>query len=262
MNSLKQWSLITGASGGIGYELATVFAKNGWNLVLVARSEEKLIELKNKLESAFKIRVEIISIDLSQRTAPQKVFDSLQKKHISILALVNNAGFGVFGKFSETSLDKEINMIDLNIVSLTILTKLFLKEMIQNKKGYILNIASTAAFQAGPLMAIYYATKAYVLLFSEAISNELKGTGVTVTAYCPGATQTGFQAAANAEKSALFQQRKLPSAQEVAEDAYKALLKKKTVAIHGLVNWTLANSVRFMPRKVITSIVRKIQKQI
>jgi uncharacterized protein len=150
-------------------------------------------------------------------------------------------------------------MINLNITALTQLTKLFLKDMVERRSGKVLNVASTAAFQPGPTMAVYYATKAYVLHFSEAIANEVKPFGVTVTALCPGATESGFQAAAAMEDSKLVKGRKLPAAKEVAQYGYNAMMKGKTVAIHGFVNYILANSVRFMPRNVVTKVTRFIQ---
>jgi uncharacterized protein len=252
-------ALITGASNGIGLELAKVHASKGDNLVLVARNKAKLDELKAELENQFKIKVYTIGKDLAAANAAQDVYDETKKQNIQIDFLINNAGFGDFGMFYETDWNKELQMINLNITTLTHFTKLFLQDMVKRRSGKIMNVASTAAFQSGPTMAVYYATKAYVLSFSEAIDNEVSDKGVTVTALCPGATESGFQAAAAMEESALVKGRKLPTSKEVAEYGYKAMMKGKTVAIHGLMNWIMANSVRFTPRALVVKITRKIQ---
>ncbi len=252
-------ALITGASNGIGLELAKVHASKGDNLVLVARSKSKLDELKSELETKFKIKVHTIGKDLSAANSAQEVYDETQQNGIQVDYLINNAGFGEFGMFTETDWAKEAQMISLNINTLTHFCKLYLKGMVARQSGKIMNVASTAAFQSGPTMAVYYATKAYVLSFSEAIDNEVRDKGVTVTALCPGATESGFQAAAAMEESALIKGKKLPTSQEVAEYGYKAMMKGKTVAIHGTMNWILANSVRFLPRSVVVKTTRKIQ---
>jgi len=255
----KSTALITGASGGIGYELAKVMAKNGINLVLVARSLGKLEELKQELEKEFGISVLCLPADLSDTAQCQKLFTEIQNRKMHIDFLVNNAGFGDFGKFAESEWGKTHQMVELNITSLTFLTRLFLPGMLQRKKGKILNVASTAAFQAGPLMAVYYATKAYVLSFSEAIANELEGTGVTVTALCPGPTQSGFTKAAGMEESGLFKGTRFPTSKDVAEYGYCAMMKGKTLAIHGKLNKVLAFSTRLAPRKVLARAVRRLQ---
>lgn len=252
-------ALITGASNGIGLELAKVHAAKGDNLVLVARNKSKLDELKSEWEKQYKVSVYTIGKDLSLANAAQEVFDETQNQKIQVDYLINNAGFGDFGMFYETDWNKELQMINLNITTLTQFTKLYLKEMVKRRSGKIMNVASTAAFQSGPTMAVYYATKAYVLSFSEAIDNEVSDKGVTVTALCPGATESGFQAAAAMEESALVKGRKLPTSKEVAEYGYKAMMQGKTVAIHGLMNWIMANSVRFTPRAWVVKITRKIQ---
>ncbi len=256
---MNKTALITGASNGIGLELAKIHAKNNDNLVLVARSKGKLEELKADLEKQYKVTVFIVAKDLSLPNAAQDIFDELKNQNISVNYLVNNAGFGDFGLFAETDWTKEEQMINLNITTLTQFTKLFLKDMIKNGGGKIMNVASTAAFQSGPTMAVYYATKAYVLSFSEAIDNEVRPQGVTVTALCPGATESGFQAAAKMEESKLVKDRKLPTSKEVAEYGYKAMMRGKTVAIHGTMNYILANSVRFMPRAWVVKVTRMIQ---
>ena len=252
-------ALITGASNGIGLELAKIHASKGGNLVLVARNKSKLDELKKELENQYKVSVYIIGKDLSIFNSAQEVYDETNKQNIKIDYLINNAGFGDFGMFVDSDWNKELQMINLNITTLTQFTKLYLQDMVKHRSGKIMNVASTAAFQPGPIMAVYFATKAYVLSFSEAVNNEVSDKGVTVTTLCPGATESGFQAAAAMEESNLVKGRKLPTSKEVAEYGYAAMLKGKTVAIHGLMNWILANSVRFTPRSLVVKITRKIQ---
>ncbi len=252
-------ALITGASNGIGLELARIHASKGDNLVLVARNKAKLDELKAELENQFKVSVYTIGKDLSATNSALEVYQETTKQKIKIDYLINNAGFGDFGMFVETDWNKELQMINLNITTLTQFTKLYLQDMVKRRSGRIMNVASTAAFQSGPTMAVYYASKAYVLSFSEAIDNEVSDKGVTVTALCPGATESGFQAAAAMEESNLVKGRKLPTSKEVAEYGYKAMMKGKTVAIHGFMNWIMAHSVRFTPRAIVVKITRKIQ---
>jgi uncharacterized protein len=252
-------ALITGASNGIGLELAKIHASKGGNLVLVARNKSKLDELKTELENQYKISVYTIGKDLSLANAAQEVYNETSQQKIQVDYLINNAGFGDFGMFVETDWNKELQMINLNITTLTQFTKLYLQDMVARKSGRIMNVASTAAFQSGPTMAVYYATKAYVLSFSEAVDNEVSVKGVTVTSLCPGATESGFQAAAAMEESALVKGKKLPTAQEVAAYGYKSMLEGKTVAIHGLMNYIMANSVRFTPRALVVKITRKMQ---
>lgn len=255
-------ALITGASNGIGLELANIHAARGGDLVLVARSISKLEEIKAKLEKQFNVKVYVIGKDLSAVHAAQEVYEETTARHIQIDYLINNAGFGDFGMFFSTDWRKDADMINLNITTLTHFTKLYLKEMVERGEGKIMNVASTAAFQSGPLMAVYYATKAYVLSFSEALDNEVREDGVTVTALCPGATESGFQAAAAMEESNLVKGRKLPTSREVAEYGYAAMLQGKTVAIHGWLNRMMAYSVRFVPRSIVVRITRKMQDKV
>ena len=255
---MKNTALITGASNGIGLELAKIHASKGGDLVLVARNKQKLDDLKTELEDHFKIKVYTIGKDLSAPNSAQEVYDETSKAHIQIDFLINNAGFGDFGMFAETDWNKELQMINLNITTLTQFTKLYLQDMIRRKSGKIMNVASTAAFQSGPTMAVYCATKAYVLSFSEAINNEVSDKGITVTALCPGATESGFQAAAAMEESKLVKNKKMPTSKEVAEYGYQAMMKGKVVAIHGLFNYIMANSVRFLPRSIIVKVSRII----
>lgn len=256
---MTKTALITGASNGIGLELANIHASKGDNLVLIARSTDKLLALQEQLQQQYNIKVIVMAKDLAQVNIAQEIYDELKMQHIQIDYLINNAGFGDFGMFYETDWNKEANMIQLNITTLTQFTKLFIKDMVARKEGKIMNVASTAAFQSGPTMAVYYATKAYVLSFSEAIDNEVRDKGVTVTALCPGATESGFQAAAAMEESKLVKGRKLPSSKEVALYGYDAMMQGKTVAIHGLMNAIMANSVRFFPRSLVVKLTRMIQ---
>jgi uncharacterized protein len=251
-------ALITGASSGIGLELAKVFAANKINLVLVARSESKLNELANEVKQQG-VTVNVLAKDLSSYNTAKEIFDWCGQQNIQIDYLVNNAGVGDFGFFHESEWKKQEQIINLNITALTYLTHLFLPDMVKRKNGKVLNVASTAAFQPGPTMSVYYATKAFVLHFSEAIANELEKTGVTVTALCPGATESGFQTAAAMEESKLVKGKKLPTSKQVAEYGYAAMMKGKKVAIHGVMNYLLANSVRFSPRAMVLKMVRSIQ---
>jgi uncharacterized protein len=252
-------ALITGASFGIGQELAGIFAREGYNLVLVARSADKLRQLASELEKAHSTRSLILASDLAAAGAAAYVHDQTARAAVTVDVLVNNAGFGQFGLFIENDLEECLQQIQLNVTTLTHLTRLYLPEMVGRKSGRVLNVASTAAFQAGPLMAVYYATKAYVLHFSEAIANELQGTGVTVTCLCPGPTVTEFHKRANMLESRLLRFGSM-DARTVAEDGYRALMAGKPVVIAGFKNWLLAQSIRFSPRKTVTAVARKLQE--
>lgn len=258
---MNQTALITGGSSGIGYELARQFAAAGYNLVLVAREPEKLEEAKTKIAKDYPVEIITLAYDLSDREAPQKIYNELLKQKLSVEVLVNCAGFGDFAPFVMSDWHKQQSMIGVNVTALTHLTHLFLPGMLERKRGGVINIASTAAFQPGPLMSVYYATKAYVLSFSEALANELTGTGVTVTCICPGATKSGFQKAAANEDSRLVKGRKLPSAEEVARFAYRAFVQKRVVAVHGFVNYLQTLIVRFLPRSWVVAGVRQAQQK-
>ena len=246
-------ALITGASSGIGLEMARLMAADKVDLVLVARSEDKLQTLADELKSRHNVAVDVIAADLSALDSAQQVVDALGGKPVDYL--INNAGFGDFGAFLDRDWAKLNEMIQLNMTSLTQLTHLLLPSMVERGSGRILNVASTAAFQPGPWMAVYYATKAYVLSFSDALSYELRKTGVSVTTLCPGATTSGFQALAEMENSKLVRGKKLPSSAEVAAFGYKKMLAGKGVTIHGLLNWLMAQSVRITPRAMILRVV-------
>jgi short-subunit dehydrogenase len=255
---LDSTALITGASGGIGYELAKLFARDHHNLVLAARSSGKLSQFADELQRQFGISARPIVLDLAIASAPRSLFDQLQRDGVTIDILVNNAAYGASGEFWEIPLEESLGQIQLNVTALTALTRLFLAPMLSRKSGKIMNVASTAGFQAGPLMAVYYATKAYVISFSEALANEVSGSGVTVTCFYPGATDTGFQKRAAIEDSPLFRRLRPMDAKKVAADGYRALMNGKTLAISGFRNWLVAESVRFAPRKMVTAISRKL----
>jgi len=253
-------ALITGASSGIGLETARLFAADSADVVLTARRADRLEELKAELERRHKIKAYVIAADLSGEQGADEVFTETNRLALEIDCLVNNAGFGQLGLFSEADRQRQLQMIRLNVLALTNLTRLFLAGMVAKGRGRILNVASTAAFQPGPLMAVYFATKAYVLSFSLAIAEELEGTGVTVTALCPGPTASGFQKTADMENVSMLKGRRLPSSAEAAAFGYKAMKKGRRVAIHGLGNKLLAFSTRFAPEKMLTRIVRKLNE--
>ncbi len=254
-------ALITGASSGIGMELARVCARNGHNLLLTARREKRLLELKKELEAEFDVDVIFYTIDLADYDAPEKLFEFVRKNSFSVQILVNNAGVGDYGFFHESDWKRQAAMLDLNIRALTHLTHLFLPEMIKQDRAYILNVASTAAFQPGPMMSVYYATKSYVLSFGEAIANELQDTGVSVTTLCPGPTESEFQKEANMEKSKLFDRFPVATSLDVAEYGFKAMMKGKRVAIYGLINKMVPRAVAISPRNFVTKVSRFIQQR-
>jgi uncharacterized protein len=258
MPGKNQTVLITGASAGIGRELAKLFAKDGYNLVLVARTASRLNLFADELQRQFSVSARTFALDLSAASAPQFLFDQLRRDNLAIDVLVNNAGYGKLGAFAEVAAEESLGQIHLNITALTHLTKLFLDPMLDRKSGKILNVASTAGFQPGPLMAVYYASKAYVISFSEALANELSGSGVTVTCLCPGATDTEFQRRAGTEETLLFRRGGPMTAKAVAQDGYRGLMKGKPLVISGLKNWLVAESLRVSPRRLVTAISRRL----
>lgn len=256
----KETVLITGATSGIGYELSKIFALAGFRLILVGRNPTKLKEVENEFSN--KTSCQIIIADLSEENAAEKIFSETEKLGLDVDILVNNAGFGLYGEFTKTDLERETDMIRVNIIALTKLCKLYLPKMIKKRSGKILNLSSTAAFQPGPLMAVYYATKAYVLHFSEGISEELIGSGVSVTALCPGPTESGFQKEARMDKSMeVLSRENVMDTKTVAQIGYNALMNKKVVQIAGLKNAITANSVRLIPRSIVRKIVKRIQQK-
>jgi uncharacterized protein len=259
---ITKTALITGASSGIGYELAKLFAKDHYNLVLVARNRPRLEQVADELQRQFGITVKTFALDLTDPNAPQTLFTQLQSADIAVDILVNNAGYGRFGEFADVPVEESLGQIQLNITALTGLTRLFLGPMLQRRSGRIMNVASTAGFQPGPLMAVYYATKAYVISFSEALANELADKGITVTCFCPGATATDFAGRAGNDQSRLFKKLRPMDAKTVARTGYHALLKGKTLVIPGFRNWLVAESVRISPRKMVTAISRWVSERV
>jgi short-subunit dehydrogenase len=258
IGSKEKYALVTGASSGIGYELAKLFAEDGKNIVVVARNQDRLEKLKTEIEKKSGAKVIVLVKDLSKPNAPQEIFSELEKKNINVDVLVNNAGFPVHGKFAETDLKEELDMIQVNITSLTHFTKLFVKKMVENKSGWILNVSSTAGFAPFPLFSIYAATKAYVLSFSEAIANELQGTGVSVTCLCPGVTDTRFWETGGAGEARSARMMKKMDAARVARVGYMALKKQRVTVVAGLLNSFLMSSYRLAPRKLATRIGRSL----
>jgi uncharacterized protein len=259
VNVGKRWALVTGGSKGIGLELSKLFAKAGYNLVVVARHEKALEEVKNELEGNYGVKVLTISIDLSIPDSSKKIYNKLQKEKIQIGILVNNAGFGNYGPFARTDWETEEREMQLNMISLVQLTKLIMPQMLAKGDGKIMNVASTAAFQPGPFMAIYYATKAFVLSFSEALAEELEGTGIMVTALCPGPTRTHFQERAGVSESSLIRHGMM-DAKDVAKAGFEGLMSGKRIVIPGFKNKLGTKFVRMLPNKLVTNIIRKVQE--
>lgn len=245
-------ALVTGASAGIGLELARCFARAGYDLVLVARSTQKLLDVAAELRGAFGIAAQPVTLNLSDPGAPQALFAQIPSCEV----LVNNAGFGNNGSFARIDESEMLAEMQLNVVALTQLTRLYLPDMIARGKGRILNLASTAAFLPGPHMAVYYASKAYVLSFSEALAREVRATGVTVTCLCPGATETGFAARAGMEHVALH---RLPraNASHVAKAGFEGTMRGQPVVVPGISNKLVALSSRFTPRRLLLYLSQK-----
>jgi short-subunit dehydrogenase len=245
-------TLITGSSVGIGAALAEVFAQRGHDLILVARRREKLEARAAELEHKFGVKVAFFSEDLSDAQGPRRLFDAVTAEGLDVENLVNNAGVGLYGKFAGTDLDAELKMIQLNVTSVVELTKRFLPAMVQRRRGRILNVASTAAFVPGPWMSIYYATKAFVLSFSEAIGYELRPNGITVTTLCPGPTESEFKVRAGSQRSRLFEAF-LMDAPTVARAGYDGMLRGKSLVIPGLRNKLIPVAARLIPRPMIAT---------
>jgi short-subunit dehydrogenase len=246
-------ALITGASSGIGRELTKLFAKDGYNLVLVARREDRLRSLADDMNKNYNTHSTVIPKDLSGEDAPKEIFDFLIQQGIEVDVLVNNAGFDVYGNFYETNYKKELDMIKVNLIALTYLTKLFLPRMVERGSGKILNLGSVGSYVAAPLNAIYCATKAYVLSMSLAVNEELKKTGVSITCLCPGVTKTEFHEVADMEDINEMKG-KVMSAQKVAKIGYKGLMKGKTIVIPGFKNKLQIYLTRFISRERVSYI--------
>jgi len=252
-------ALVTGASSGIGLELAGLLARDRYDLVLVARSRERLETVARGLAEEFGIRARALAADLADPAAPAAIAAELSSTPVDFL--VNDAGFGAHGFFAALPLEKQLAMIRVNVTALTHLTGLFLPPMLARRSGRILNVASTAAFQPGPLMAVYYATKAYVLSFSEALASETADSGVTVTALCPGPVPTDFQKRAGTEKTTLVSGPLSVPARAVAEAGYRGMLRGRPLVVPGTGNRVLVQALRVSPRRLVTKISRKLQEK-
>ena len=258
---MAEHALITGASSGIGLELAKIAAANNINLILLARNADRMMQLRTELEERHSIKVLVVGCDLSEPNTVEKITALLNSRNIVPDILINNAGFGMFGAFDRIGPDTEANMIQLNVTSLTDLTKVIYRQMRSRGSGRIMNVSSIAGFMPGPWMAVYHATKAYVLSLSEALATEAKGSGVTVTALCPGPTETNFEnrASTGVGIKAFKKFGKLPTAAQVAEYGWKSMMKGKTVAVHGWKCRWLLFLIRFLPRKTVANITGKMQ---
>jgi short-subunit dehydrogenase len=257
MDSARSATLITGASAGLGLELARLAAADRRDLVLVARRRDRLDALAAELRSKHGVAVDVVVADLGQPAAPQAVFTQVAAAGIEVDDLINNAGFGSLGPFVEAERGRQLEMIDVNVRALVELTHLFLPGMLARKRGRILNVASVAGFVPGPYMATYYATKAFVLSFTEALAAELRGSGVTVTASCPGPTATEFGDVAGSRGTNLFR-RGVADAGEVARHAYRAMRLGRVVAVPGLMNNLLVQGIRLGPRAWIRAIAARL----
>lgn len=258
---MAETALVTGASGGIGEELARLLAAGGANLVLVARSHDKLAALARDLSAAHRVQARALACDLSAPDATDRIVAELRAHGIAVDILVNNAGFATYGLFVETPADEEARLLQVNIVALTNLTKRLLPGMVERRHGRVLNVASTAGFQPGPLMAVYYALKAYVLSLSEALANETEGTGVSVTCLCPGPTKTGFQDRARMRESKLFTTLAVMNAADVARAGYDGMMAGRAIVIPGLSNKLAVQVLRVSPRAMATRVVRRLQER-
>lgn len=252
--------LVTGGSTGIGYEFAHLFARDGYRVILIARNVQKLAEVAKELEGAYRASVIVLAKDLAAPAAAQEIAARLQQDHVTVDVLVNNAGFGTHGEFTQADAQSQLDMIQVNVTALVHLTRLLLPGMVSRRDGKILNVASTAALQPGPLMAVYYASKAFVLSFSEAIANELDGSGVTVTALCPGPTKTEFQVRAGVAETRLMGGHSM-DARTVATAGYRGMLRAAPVVIPGGRNRFLSLLVRILPRALVVRVVRRIQEK-
>lgn len=253
-------ALVTGASSGIGLALARQIAAHGHDVVLTARNRDALEAAAGGIEGKYGVRADVIPLDLRNRDAAEQLYQAISNQKLDIGILVNNAGFGLGGEFLETDLQREVEMIQVNVTAVTQLTKLFAAGMVRRRSGRVMNVASTAAFQPGPLHAVYYATKAYVLSFSQAIAEELRKTGVTVTALCPGATATAFAETAELSNSRLFTRLAVDDAESVAAYGYKAMMRGERIAIPRMRDKIMVQAERFAPRALVTRMVRQVQE--
>jgi short-subunit dehydrogenase len=257
---MNKVALITGASSGIGKQLASIHAKKGGDLVIIARREDKLREIKDALETEHSVEVTVIPKDLTRIEAAQEIYDEVKNANIEVEYLINNAGFGGRGKFCERAWERDLSMIQLNIITLTALSRFFLADFVKRNRGRVLNVSSTASLLPGPLQAVYYATKAYVTSFSNALAEELHDTNVTVTTLLPGATETEFARTSGMDKTSLFE--KTFSARSVAQDGYDAMLAGKLDVISGVTfgQRLMLATVPLVPKKLLLRQVRKMQE--
>jgi short-subunit dehydrogenase len=256
---MAETALITGASSGMGLEYAKLFAASKKDLVLVARRKERLEKLAQELSAAHGVKVQVIPEDLSDPAAPGRIAEEIARRGLEIEYLVNNAGFGTNGAFIRSDPAKQLEMIQVNIAALVALTRAFVPQMVRRGHGRVLNIGSTAGFQPGPFMAVYYASKSFVNSFTEALWYELKGTGVTATVSCPGATATEFSALAGNDRSWLFKLGPMSSV-KVASEGYQAMRKGRPLAVHGFMNRLVAQSIRLSPRAIVRAIAAMLNR--
>ena len=257
---MKNVALITGASAGIGKELAHIHAEKSGDIILVARRKDKLESLKAELEKKHNVKAMIIAKDLGVPSAAQEIYNEIKKAGLEVDYLINNAGFGGRGKFHEREWQQDLNMINLNVVALTALTRFFLPEFVARNSGKILNVSSTASFMPGPLQAVYFATKAYVTYLSNAIAEELHDTNITVTNLMPGATETEFASVSGMDKTDMFS--KTATARSVAEDGYNGMINGKLDVVSGLTGpqKMMMAMIPFTPKKMLLKQVRKMQE--
>lgn len=256
----RGWALVTGASKGLGVSFAEQLAAQGWNLALAARSQAELDSLAKRLQAAHSLRCAVLPCDLSRPTAPAELEVALEAQGIVVEVLINNAGFGLLGGFAKSDLARLMEMIHLNVGALTELTHRLLPPMLAAKRGYILNVASTAGFVPGPFMAVYYASKAYVLSFTEALHAELEGTGVLVSCLCPGATRTQFADTAGSKQSKLFKGANVMEAEPVVRAGLKGLFAGRALVIPGVANKIMIQSLRVAPRAMTRSVAKRYQQ--
>ena len=254
-------ALVTGASGGIGEDIARLLVHGGCNVVLLARTASKLDALAAELWRSGQASASVLTADLSDPAAVDHIVDTLADRRITVDILVNNAGFGTVGEFARDDPDEQLGMLQVNIVALTHLTRRLLPGMIERRHGRVLNVASTAAFQPGPLMAVYYATKAYVLSLSDALSEETAGTGVTVTCLCPGPTRTGFQDRAQMQNTRLMNMTRQMTSEDVARAGYEGMMAGRALVIPGLLNKIGAQVIPLLPRRIVTRFVRSLNAE-
>lgn len=249
----RQTALVTGASSGIGREIARTLAKQGFDLVLVARRKDELEKLAGEVGAA-----KVFPADLARGDAPASIHAFCEREKLEVDVLVNNAGFGTNGPFHEIEAKRELDEIQVNVSALVHLTKVFLPPMLTRKRGRILNVGSTAGFQPGPFMAVYYATKAFVNSFSEALASECAGTGVTVTVLCPGPTESGFVAAADMHGTNLFKAMSVADSKSVAEAGVRGMLRGQAIVVPGLMNKVAVQANRVTPRAVVRGVARRL----